>query len=236
MKQLTTHYFIIVPAAGIGTRMENPIPKQYLMIKGKSILEHTLTSLLNYSLFKKIIVVIRKEDRHWHSLKLHHDKLITTLGGKERCHSVLKGLLALKPFATKNDWVLVHDAVRPFLHVSDIDKLITKIGDDPLGGLLGSPLKSTIKCVDSQQRVMKTLDRQTLWQALTPQMFRYHWLLEALRSAVEDQKIITDEANAIELLGQHPKLIEGRSDNIKITNSCDLTLFDYYCSKNKNLR
>jgi 2-C-methyl-D-erythritol 4-phosphate cytidylyltransferase len=236
MKEAAVSYFVIVPAAGIGTRMQSHIPKQYLSVQGKSILEHTLTPFLNYPLFKKCIVVIHEKDLHWSALTLCHPKLMTAVGGKERCNSVLNGLHTLEPFVNENDWILVHDAVRPFLHVSDIDKLIHEIGDAALGGLLGSALKNTIKRADKQQRVLETLDRRALWQALTPQMFRYHWLVKALNSAIEKKQIVTDEANAIELLGQHPKIIEGRSDNIKITDRHDLALFDYYCSRHKNLR
>lgn len=227
MKQSSTHYFVIVPAAGIGTRMKSDIPKQYLTFKGKHILEYTLNTLLNYPLFKKCVVVINENDKNWFSLKLSHPKLLITTGGKERANSVLNGLIALKPFINENDWVLVHDAVRPFLHSSDIDKLITEIDNDPLGGLLGSPLKNTIKYIENDYCV-ETLDRQKLWQALTPQMFRYHWIFKALNSAINKQQLITDESNAIELLGEHPKMIEGRPDNIKITDNYDLALFEYY--------
>ncbi|WP_218813767.1 2-C-methyl-D-erythritol 4-phosphate cytidylyltransferase [Rickettsiella endosymbiont of Dermanyssus gallinae] len=226
MKQSPSNYFVIVPAAGVGTRMKSDIPKQYLSVKGKCILEYTLNTLLNYSAFEKCVVVINARDKNWPSIKLNHPKLITTTGGNERANSVFNGLVALKPFIKENDWVLVHDAVRPFLHSSDIDKLISEIGDDPLGGLLGSPLKNTIKRIEDKH-CLETLDRQKLWQALTPQMFRYHWLFKALNSAVEKQQTITDESNAIELLGKHPKIIEGRSDNIKITDSYDLAFFDY---------
>ncbi|MDQ8039892.1 MAG: 2-C-methyl-D-erythritol 4-phosphate cytidylyltransferase [Rickettsiella sp.] len=227
MKQSSVNYFAIIPAAGIGTRMKNVMPKQYLRMKGKSILEYTLTPLLNYSKFKKCILVIHKEDKHWISLKFSHPKLITAWGGKERCNSVLNGLHTLKPFIKENDWVVVHDGVRPFLHHSDINRLIDGIGNDTIGGLLGLPLKNTIKRIDDSHHVLGTLNRKQIWEALTPQMFRYQWLLKALNSAIDKQQTITDEANAIELLGKHPKIIEGRSDNIKITDPCDLTLFDY---------
>lgn len=230
MKQSATNYFAIVPAAGIGTRMKSDIPKQYLTINGKCILEYTLNTLLNYPIFEKCVVVINERDKNWPSIKLTHPKLITTTGGKERANSVFNGLIALKPFIKENDWVLVHDAARPFLHPSDIDKLITEIGDDPLGGLLGSPLKNTIKRVEDKH-CLETLDRQKIWHALTPQMFRYHWIFKALNSAIEKQQAITDESNAIELLGKHPKIIEGRTDNIKITDSYDLALFDYYIQR-----
>ncbi len=230
MKQSSVSYFVIIPAGGIGTRMKNNIPKQYLPVKGKSILEHTLNCFINYSKFEKLVVVINKADKHWPLLKFNHPKLITALGGKERCNSVLSGLQALEPFANENDWILVHDAVRPFLQVSDIDKLINEINGDPVGGLLGVPLKNTIKRIDDTQHVLETLDRRKIWEALTPQMFRYHWLLQALNSAIEKNHAITDEANALELLGKHPRIVEGRSDNIKITDSHDLALFNYYCA------
>lgn len=229
MKQSFVNYFVIMPAAGVGSRMKSEIPKQYLTVKGKKIIEYTLNTLLNYPLFKKCVIVTHKEDEYWPSLKFHHPKLMTTSGGRKRYHSVFNGLLALKPFVNANDWVVVHDAARPFLQTSDIDKLITELGDDLLGGFLGYPLKNTIKRINEKRFTHETLDRKTLWQALTPQMFRYHWLFKALNSVIEKQQSITDEANAIELLGQNPKIIEGRSDNIKITDSHDLDLFGYYC-------
>lgn len=216
MKQSLSNYFAIIPAAGMGRRMQGNVPKQYLSLKGKTILEYTLHTLLNYPLFKKCVVVLHQEDKYWPSLNFHHPKLLTTIGGKERYHSVFHGLLALEPYVKKEDWILVHDAARPFLQTSDIDKLITEIGNHALGGLLGYPLKNTIKRVDGEYRVFETLDRHQLWQALTPQMFRYHWLFKALHSVIEQQYVVTDEANAIELLGQYPKLVVGRPDNIKM--------------------
>ena len=233
MKQSSVNYFVIIPAAGLGTRMKNAIPKQYLTVKGKSILEHTLKSLLSYQKFKKGVVVINKTDKYWPSLQVKYSKLITAIGGQARCNSVLNGLLALKPYVKENDWILVHDAARPFIQLSDIDKLINALKDDPLGGILGTPLKNTIKYIDNKQYIFETLDRRSLWEALTPQMFRYHWLLQALSSAIEKNQAITDEANALELLGKHPKIIEGRADNIKITDPYDLTLFEYYYIKNR---
>jgi 2-C-methyl-D-erythritol 4-phosphate cytidylyltransferase len=224
MKQ-PINYFVIVPAAGIGLRMQSNVPKQYLPLKGKTILEYSLHTLLNYPLFKKCVLVLHKEDKYWPLLHLNHPKLILVTGGSERYQSVFNGLLALESYVQQEDWIVVHDAVRPFLKTSDIDQLIKEIGDHPLGGLLGCPLKNTIKRVDDEQRVLETLDRRTLWHALTPQMFRYHWLFKALHSAIAKQHCITDEAHAIELLGQHPKIIKGRSDNIKITDPCDLVRY-----------
>lgn len=224
----STNYFAIVPAAGVGNRMQIDLPKQYISINGKKILEYTLSTLLNYSRFKKCVVVINKKDNHWSDLQFSSPHLLTAWGGDERCHSVFNGLLALKAFAKKNDWVLVHDAVRPLLHESDIDKLIAHLDDHPVGGLLGHPIINTIKHLDNQQ--FKTLDREKLWAAVTPQMFRYHLLLNALDSVINKKQFTTDEANAIELFGHHPEMIEGRKDNIKVTDKNDLNLLNYYLS------
>lgn len=221
-------YFAIIPAAGIGHRMQTALPKQYISIHGKKILEFTLTTLLAYARFKKCVLVINKKDKNWPDLQLNFSHLLTVLGGEERCHSVFNGLMALKTIAKKNDWILVHDAARPLLHQSDIDKLITHLKDHPIGGLLGHPIKNTVKQLDNQR--LKTLDRKKLWAAITPQMFRYHWLVNALDSAIKKNHLPTDEAHAIELFGQQPKMVEGRRDNIKITNKEDLNLLDYYLS------
>jgi 2-C-methyl-D-erythritol 4-phosphate cytidylyltransferase len=224
----STHYFAIVPAAGRGSRMQIDLPKQYIAINGKKILEYTLSTLLNYPKFKKCVVVINKKDKYWSNLQLSSPHLLVALGGEERCHSVFNGLLALKAFAKKNDWVLVHDAARPLLHQSDINKLIMYLDKHPVGGLLGHPIKSTIKYLNNQQ--FETLDRKKLWEAVTPQMFRYHWLVDALDSVIKKNQLITDEAHAIELFGQQPKMIEGRTDNIKVTDKEDLNLLAYYLS------
>ncbi|MFM2322741.1 MAG: 2-C-methyl-D-erythritol 4-phosphate cytidylyltransferase [Pseudomonadota bacterium] len=230
MKHSTINYFVIVPAAGTGARMQIDMPKQYLSLRGKKIIEYTLTALLSYAKFKRCIVVLNKGDKYWPTLQLHDPRLLTVYGGKERYHSVFNALLALKAFAKKNDWVLVHDAVRPLLHHSDINKLINSLADHPIGGFLVNPVKNTVKYVDDKQ-ILKTLDRNKVWQAITPQMFRYHWLVNALDSVIKKGQFITDEANAIELLGQHAKMVVGRSDNIKITDKDDLTLLDYYLSR-----
>lgn len=229
----STNYFAIVPAAGIGNRMQMDLPKQYISINGKKILQYTLATLLNYQKFKKCVVVINKEDKHWSTLQLISPHLITVWGGEERCHSVFNGLLALKEFAKKNDWVLVHDAARPLLHHNDIDKLIMHLDNHPVGGLLGYPIKNTVKFLNN--RFLETLDRKKLWMAVTPQMFRYHWLVNALDSTIKRNQFPSDEANAIELFGQQPKMIEGRKDNIKVTDKDDLNLLNYYLSLRPDL-
>jgi len=222
-------YFAIVPAAGIGTRMGNNIPKQYLLLQHKPILEHALIPLLNYEPLQKVVVVLHENDKHWQKLSLNHPKLITITGGIERFHSVFNGLLALQNIAKSHDWILVHDAARPCLQQSDIDKLVHTLKDHPVGGVLGVPIRDTIKKVSDQQ-IISTLDRKELWQAYTPQMFRYGLLKKALEFAINNNLIATDEAAAIELIGEKPAMVEGRRDNIKITEPSDLKLAEFYLS------
>jgi 2-C-methyl-D-erythritol 4-phosphate cytidylyltransferase len=233
MKKNSTNYFAIIPAAGVGNRMQLNLPKQYISINGKKILEYALTTILHYQKFKKCVVVINKKDNHWSTLQFNSPNLLTVFGGQERCHSVFNGLLALKDFAKKNDWILVHDAARPLLHQNDIDKLIMQLEDHSIGGLLVHNLKNTVKYLDNQH--LKTLERKKLWAAVTPQMFRYHWLFDALDSVIKKNQTITDEANAIELFGQQPKIVEGRTDNIKVTDKEDLNLLNYYLSLRPDL-
>lgn len=225
------HYFAIIPAAGIGARMGSETPKQYLLLKDKPILEHALTPLFQHPAIEKVIVVIHEKDPYWQKLGLNNTKIITTLGGMERCHSVFNGLLALQGIAQPNDWVLVHDAARPCLQQSDIDKLINALSKHPVGGILGGSVRDTVKKVSGHQ-ITETIDRKDLWQAYTPQMFRYELLKKALGFAIKNHHIATDEAAAIELIGEKPAIIEGRRDNIKVTEPGDLKLAEFYLNQN----
>ncbi len=221
-------YWVVVPAAGVGARIGAEVPKQYLKLHNKTILEHTLNTLLSYPLFEKILVVLSPDDVHWQTLNFFHPKLITVIGGAERYHSVLNGLQALEKLADENDWVLVHDAARPCLQHSDIDKLINQLSNHPVGGILAAPLQDTIKQADAQKHIQATLDRKTIWQAFTPQMFRYGLLKNALQTAIQNNQSVTDEASAVELLGEKPVLVEGLRSNIKITTAEDLKLAEFY--------
>ncbi len=222
---MTPKYWSIVAAAGKGSRMESPTPKQYLPLQGKPVIEHSLNALLSYPLFERVVVVISSDDTHWHTTKINqHPKVVSTFGGRERFHSVLKGLQALKGLASPQDWILVHDAARPCLQVTDIQKLITEVADHAVGGLLGVPMVDTVKCVIADRSIASTVDRRDLWHAYSPQLFRYQILCEALQSAMDQGCIITDEASAIELMGLKSLMVEGRRDNIKITTPTDLTL------------
>lgn len=221
---MVTHnkYWVIIPAAGIGTRMQSTVPKQYLEIHGKSILAHSLECFLNIPAIEKIVTVLNPAHDQWQTLPYkNHAKIILAWGAEHRCQSVLNGLLALADLATVNDWVLVHDAVRPFIKPYDVEKLINEVGDDPIGGILGSPVIDTIKKV-VKGRIVETVDRTKLWRALTPQMFRYGLLVKALQAVIARQELVTDEAAAMELIDLKPMIVEGSKNNIKITTTEDL--------------
>lgn len=209
--------------------MASGVPKQYLPLAGLQVINHSLNALLQHSLLKGVVVVLNIQDTWWDSTVISTDKiLISVLGGKERCHSVLNGLTALQAHVQPDDWVLVHDAARPCVSNSDLDILMNELADDSVGGLLAIPVRDTIKRADSNGRVAATVNRSELWHALTPQMFRFGMLLSALRQAIDRRLLITDEASAIEAAGLAPRLIEGRADNVKITYPEDLALAEFH--------
>lgn len=222
-------YWAVVPAAGIGKRMGSDIPKQYLKLHGKTIIEHTLQRLSQIDAIEGIVVAIAKDDPWWPDLQLDITKPLNVVnGGAERCHTVQNGLYALKGKCTPDDWVLVHDAARPCVRVEDIDSMIQQLSKHEVGGLLGMPVRDTMKRTDDSSRVQKTVDREQLWHALTPQMFRYELLSKSLSQALNDQFLVTDEASAVEHAGYQPLMVEGHADNIKITRPEDLALADFY--------
>lgn len=223
----STLCWVIIPAAGIGTRMQADRPKQYLTLKNKPLLTHVIDLFSAQSDIEKVVVVLNAKDHWWPQLSLSHPKkVLTVMGGKERVHSVLLGLEFLKYFASEDDWVLVHDAARPCVQSKDITRLMQEIKDHPVGGLLGLPVVDTLKRVNENDEVVETISRNQLWQAQTPQCFRYGILKNALESALQNNQIVTDESSAIELSGLKPKMILGDARNIKITFPEDLELAD----------
>jgi 2-C-methyl-D-erythritol 4-phosphate cytidylyltransferase len=215
-------FWFVVPAAGVGRRMEAELPKQYLTLNNKTILEHTLELLLQLSNVAGIYVVLDARDTYWSTLAVSTDSRITTLiGGTERVDSVLKGVYALP--AAINDWVLVHDAARPCVAIESIELLIASLKEHPVGGILAIPVSDTLKVVGDSQ-ILSTQDRSCLWQAQTPQMFRYGLLRDCIISASFSGAAITDEASALEACGYKPAVVLGRSDNIKITRPDDLLM------------
>jgi len=223
----STNIWAIVPAAGVGKRMQSDKPKQYLELAGKTVIEQTLFRLLEAKVFSSIAVAISVEDPYWPELDISkHPDVLTAPGGKERADSVLSGLRMLSPKATDRDWVLVHDAARPCITRSDIHLLINQLQTDEVGGILALSSHDTLKNVQDNN-ILGTLDRRHIWRALTPQMFRYGMLKTALEESVGNPAV-TDEASALELKGLQPKIVEGRPDNIKITRPEDLALAQFY--------
>jgi 2-C-methyl-D-erythritol 4-phosphate cytidylyltransferase len=212
-------YWVIVPAAGSSRRLAGAgLPKQYLQLAGRSVIEWSLTPFLERNDCERIVVVLAENDRRWRKQSLAHDpRVVTATGGAERVDSVRAGLRALASDAAEDDWVLVHDAARPCLRATDLSRLIDELADDGVGGLLGSPVVDTLKRADAADRVQATVSRESLWRALTPQMFRVGVLDRALRTAGETASAPTDEAQAVEALGLQPRLVRGDPDNIKIT-------------------
>jgi 2-C-methyl-D-erythritol 4-phosphate cytidylyltransferase len=155
----------------------------------------------------------------------------TVPGGAERCHSVLNALELLAGHAAADDWVLVHDAARPCLRPADLACLLDTLAEDPVGGLLAVPVRDTMKRADIGDRVETTVDRNGLWHALTPQMFRLQALREALGKAIAAGVLVTDEAAAMEWAGHRPRLVAGAGDNLKITRPEDLPLAAYYLER-----
>ncbi len=218
----------IVPAAGIGKRMKSETPKQYLTIEGRSVLEHTLTHLWQAPSVNGIVVCIHAQDTHWGKLELRHPKLLGAVaGGDTRAESVLNGLRFLQQRTGPEDWVLVHDAVRPCVRPQSVETLISSVHTDD-GGLLAVPVTDTVKKVNFDHRVELSIDRDSLWLAQTPQLFKMRLLEQALNRALADGVIITDEASAMEYVGYHPKVVTGTSENIKVTAPADLSLASFY--------
>jgi 2-C-methyl-D-erythritol 4-phosphate cytidylyltransferase len=222
----------LVPAGGRGLRMQAPLPKQYLPLLGRPVILHTLERLCTHPRVRGVMAGISDQDRHWQALIPMIANLPKFLGkysgGETRAHTVLNGLKALSKHAKSEDWVLVHDAVRPCLRHADVDNLISAVGDGPEGGLLAFPVSDTVKRVDNEGRVVETVRREGLWRAATPQMFRIGALANALESALLRRIEITDEASAIEATGGHPRVVACHADNIKITLSEDLALAELY--------
>lgn len=222
-------YFVIIPAAGTGTRMRSDRPKQYLTLAGQPILTRVVNLFSSHAKIEKVVVVLHAKDHWWPTLTFSHpEKMVTVIGGDERMHSVFLGLDFLSDFAKEDDWAIVHDASRPNVQSHDIDSLISALKNNDVGGLLGLPLVDTIKRVNQNRLVEETIPRENLWQAQTPQCFRYGLLKKAIHFALQNKKIVTDESGAIELLNLKPKMILGNQQNFKITFPEDLALAERF--------
>lgn len=222
-------YWAVIPAAGVGRRMEAAVPKQYLDLAGRPVIEWSLGLFLDHPQISGVFVALDPEDRFWPETAFaDHPDVRRMDGGAERCHSVLNALDRLAHEATGTDWVLVHDAARPCLRRDDLDRLLTALSDHPVGGLLGVPVRDTMKQTEENGAVQRTISRVALWHAFTPQMFRLDLLRRALRAALDQGRLVTDDAGAMELSGLAPLLVAGHTDNIKITRPEDLPLADFH--------
>lgn len=217
-------FWVVIPAAGVGSRMGADRPKQYLSFAGKTLLEHTLDCFLGHPDLRGVVVSLTVDDPWWPELPCAANPAIHRAGGgRERCDSVFNALLKLNELgAGSRDWVLVHDAARPNLAASDLEHLLVELAHDEVGGLLAVPAKDTLKRAGVDGRVADTLDRSAIWHAFTPQMFRLGPLQRAMADALVAGVAVTDEASAMEWAGHAPRLIEGRADNIKVTRPEDL--------------
>lgn len=199
------------------------VPKQYLQLRGRSVLEWSAAPFLARTDCAGVVVVLAADDKQWSGLELSRNpRVAIVVGEAERWGSVQRGLQSLRDRAGQDDWILVHDAARPCLSRHDLQQLIDAVQADDVGGLLAAPVSDTLKRSDRAGRVDATVDRTGLWRALTPQMFRYGLLDRALTEAIARRVSVTDEAQAIELLGSRPRLVAGSADNIKITVPEDL--------------
>jgi 2-C-methyl-D-erythritol 4-phosphate cytidylyltransferase len=216
-------HYAIVPAAGSGSRFGSEKPKQYLDLLGRPLIFHALMALTRCPDIERVWVVLAPDDLWWPRYDWSElgPKLETVrCGGATRAESVSNGLKAASMVASDDDWILVHDAARPCLSAAMLDALFAELADDPVGGILAVPVADTLKRADAEQRVAATEPRDGLWQAQTPQMFRYARLDQAFKT----EMAVTDEAGAIEALGLKPKLVRADSTNLKVTYPADLAL------------
>ena len=222
----------VIPAAGRGTRFGGDVPKQYLVAAGKPLIEHSLHALLSHERVEGVVVALAADDARWPGwTSLHGKPVLRCTGGGERADSVLAALHALPVELMGDALVLVHDAARPNLRASDIDRLVDAASNCEDGALLAAPVRDTLKRAGRDSLIAATEPRDGLWRALTPQAFRREPLTAALERARADGVVVTDEAMAMERMGAKPKLVEGREDNVKVTTPADLMLVEFLLTR-----
>ncbi|TDF38312.1 2-C-methyl-D-erythritol 4-phosphate cytidylyltransferase [Alteromonadaceae bacterium M269] len=235
-KTASTYFSAIVPAAGVGKRMGANIPKQYLQLAGKTLLEHTLSRLISHPQINQIILVLGAEDNYFDELPISSASWIKRVeGGKERADSVLAGLrYLLEENTNDNTWALVHDAARPCVRHDDISKLL-ELSEGESGGILATRVRDTMKrSFTESSQIKETVDRENLWHALTPQFFPAQALYDALESGLASGVSITDEASAMEQINYPVTLIESSASNLKVTHPDDLKLAEFYLTETLN--
>ncbi len=241
--------WVVIPAAGIGQRMQSVLPKQYIKIHDKTLIEHTLDCFLEHKQIAGIVVVISDTDNYWQSLKVNtgNAPVITVKGGKDRCDSVIAGLNYLERIKKipLSSWVMVHDAARPCLSTKDLDAVLALRETNGVGGLLASPVRDTMKrsialektSIAKESSLLSTVShtesRENLWHALTPQMFCLGALQNALSFCQNNDIGVTDESSAMESVGEKPLIVKCSHNNIKVTHPDDIKLATYFLSGKK---
>lgn len=223
--------YAVVPAAGIGSRMGAEIPKQYLILQGQTILQHTLQKLTQFSAIEKIMVPISENDQWFADQPIStHKRIQTCIGGSERFESVLNGLNALiEQGADEQAWVMVHDVARPCFFQSDLENLFAQRNQQ--GAILALEVRDTMKRTDAAGNIIDTVERENLWHALTPQLAPLKVLRDAIAQCIAQGVQVTDEASALEFIGLQPKAVAGHPSNIKVTRPEDLELAMFFLSK-----
>lgn len=224
--------WVVVPAAGCGARLGGDVPKQYLEIAGAPLIQHTLRALTAHASVEGVVVVLAANDAHWPGWREFSGKpILTCEGGEARSDSVLAGLIALPDHVRVDDFVLVHDAARPNIGLEDLDQLLERGRNDPVGAILAIPVRDTLKRAGDDSGIDATVPRERLWRALTPQLFRRLQLTRALESARDAGIAVTDESMAMEQQDLRPLLVEGSQDNLKITTIADVARFEWLLAR-----
>lgn len=221
---MSNKLWVVIPAAGSGRRFSQSELKQYQLLGHKTVLEHTVERLNGLALAGYVLAVAQ-DDNIISTLALAApEKSHFCIGGNERVDSVLNALTYLTQIADKDDWVLVHDAARPCVTLPVLNTLVHKAIETDQAAILAIPVRDTLKRVETEAIISRTVSRDLLWQAQTPQMAKLGVLKQAIERALQDQQVITDEASALEYAGHPVQVVHGRSDNIKITYPDDLQL------------
>ncbi len=224
--------WVVIPAAGVGSRMQSDIPKQYLQLNDRYLIDHTIERCLTHPGIDGCYVALSADDAYWAESEFaDHPDLVRVEGGSQRADSVLNALNALSSRADDHDWVLVHDAARPCVRREDIAKLIVAAEKHDMAAILGVPVNDTMKRVDPNECIQSTVSRDQLWHAYTPQMARLGVLRDALMRASATEVVVTDEASALEAMGVPVQMVEGHSDNLKVTRPSDLALASFYLNQ-----
>jgi len=213
---------VIIPAAGSGSRLKSDIPKPYIEIGGRAIIEYTIDKFLAVDGISQIIIAtsasyLNRAEQILDQIVPDHIKSAVVEGGEERQDSINNALKTIK----SSELVAIHDAVRPFIKPAQIQKCC-RLASMNGGAIIAVPAKDTIKQVDHEQLIQHTPDRSRLWQAQTPQIFRREIITKAYKQAAKDDFKGTDDSSLAERIGTTVKVVEGSRENFKITYPLDL--------------